>query len=96
MSLLEGGHRGHSLCVLILLRYLDAAALIKRVTAMESRCAWEPMGKYFQILTLPKTFHLKLVFHFTSSNMSIIHGIYVNVSDLGIILFENRGSCVIC
>ena len=58
MSLLEGGHRGHSLCVLILLRYLDAAALIKRVTAMESRCAWEPVGKYFQILTLPKTFYL--------------------------------------
>ena len=94
MSLLVGGHRGHSLCVLILLRYLDAAALIKRVTARESRCAWEPVGKYFQILTLPKT--LWLVFHFTSSNMSIIHGIYVNVSDLGIILFENRGSCVIC
>ena len=55
MSLLVGGHRGHSLCVLILLRYLDAAALIKRVTAMESRCAWEPMGMYFQIFTLPKT-----------------------------------------
>ena len=57
MSLLVGGHRGRSLCVLILLRYLDAAALIKRVTDMESRCAWEPMEKYFQILTLPKTFH---------------------------------------
>ena len=55
MSLLVGGHRGRSLCVLILLRYLDAAALIKRVTAMESRCAWEPMGMYFQIFTLPKT-----------------------------------------
>ena len=58
MSLLVGGHRGRSLCVLILLRYLNAAALIKRVTDMESRCAWEPMGKYFHILTLPQTLHL--------------------------------------
>ena len=70
MSLLVGGHRGRSLCVLILLRYLDAAALIKRVTDMESRCAWETISRFSPC---PKLVMLGLVFYLTSSNMSVIH-----------------------
>ena len=56
MSLLEGGHRGHSLCA-------DPAKISGCCCSDKEGhgygiTLWEPMGKYFQILTLPKTFHL--------------------------------------